>query len=66
MSEMTEIEKCVTYKREGKICTISCNLGLWSVSGRYGLDLMNEAEKYFLEYKFAGEYDSILGGSNCL
>ncbi len=59
---MTDIEKCTTYRRVGDVCTISCNLGLWSVSGEYGLVLMNEANHYFEQYKSDGEYSSIIGG----
>ena len=61
---MTDIEKCTTYKRVGDKCTISCNLGLWEVSGKYGLPLMNEASHYFEQYKADGEYSEILGGEN--
>ena len=59
-----DIEKCTTYKRVGDVCTISCNLGLWSVSGGYGLALINEADHYFEQYKSDGEYSSIIGGKN--
>jgi hypothetical protein len=61
---MTDMEKCATYKREGDQCTISCNLGLWSVSGKYGLGLINEAYHYFEQYKADGEYSEILGGKS--
>jgi len=57
-----EIEKCTTYRRVGDVCTISCKLGLWSVSGKYGLALMNEADHYFEQYAADGEYSSIIGG----
>jgi len=56
------MEKCTTYKRVGDKCTISCNLGLWEVSGEYGLALINEACHYFEQYKGDGEYSSIIGG----
>ena len=64
--ELTDMEKCTTYKREGDQCTISCNLGLWSVSGKYGVDIINEALHYFRQYKMDGEYSEILGGKNVM
>ena len=57
---MTDMEKCTTHKRDKYGCTISCNLGLWSVSGPYGLRLINEASHYFEQYKRDGEYREIL------
>ena len=63
---MTDMEKCVTYKRRGDKCTISCNLGLWSVEGKYGLALINEASHYFEQYKSDGEYSEILGGKSVI
>lgn len=59
-----DIEKCTTYRRSGDVCTITCKLGLWSVSGRYSLALMNEADYYFKQYLEDGEYSSILGGDS--
>ena len=61
---MTEMEMCTTYKRRGNTCTISCKLGLWSVEGRYGLDLINEAEHYFQQYKSDGSYHELIGGDD--
>jgi len=58
------MEKCTVYGRIGDECTISCRLGLWSVSGKYGLDLIREAEHYFQQYKSDGEYADILGGED--
>lgn len=60
MSELTEMEKCTTYKRVGERCEIKCRLGLWSVDGPYGLALINEADHYFQQYKSDGEYDELL------
>ena len=62
MDTMTEMEKCTTYTRNGDMCTISCNLGLWEVQAPYGLQLINEATHYFEQYKADGEYHAILGG----
>ena len=59
---MTDMEKCTTYSRNGDVCTISCKLGLWAVSGPYGLNLINEASHYFEQYKSDGEYHMFLGG----
>lgn len=61
---MTELERCATYTRVGDTCTISCKLGLWEVSGPYGVQLINEAEHYFQQYKADGEYHQILGGKS--
>lgn len=62
----TDLEKCTTYHRDGDRCTISCNLGLWSVTGKYGLELINEAGRYFEQYKRDGEYSEILGGKSVI
>ncbi len=64
MEEQIKFEKCVTYRRRGDKCTISCNLGLWSVEGPYGLQLINEANHYFQQYKADGEYDELLKGGD--
>ena len=61
MSETMEMRKCVIYTRRGDRCEIKCRLGLWSVEGPYGLLLINEAERYFRQYKEDGEYDKLLG-----
>ncbi len=66
MDNMSDMEKCTTYRREDETCTISCNLGLWAVSGKFGLALINEATHYFEQYKSDGEYSEILGGKNVL
>ena len=63
---MTDMEKCTTYKRHGDRCTIKCNLGLWSVEGKCGLSLINEASHYFEQYKADGEYSEILGGESSI
>ena len=65
-ADMNDMEKCCTYKRSGDKCTISCKKGLWSVSGPYGLQLINEASHYFEQYKSDGEYHEFLGGKNPL
>jgi len=59
---MTDMENCSTYTRNGDLCEIKCNLGLWAVSGKYGLALINEASHYFEQFKSEGEYSSIIGG----
>ena len=61
---MTELERCATYSKKGNVCTIKCKLGLWEVSGSYGMKLINEAEHYFQQYKSDGEYYKILGGKS--
>lgn len=60
------MEKCATYTRVGERCEIKCRLGLWAVSGKYGLDLINEANHYFEQYKADGEYSEIIGGKTVL
>lgn len=59
---LNDFEKCTTYTRNGTKCTIRCNLGLWEVTGPYGLQIMNEATHYFNQYKADGEYSDIIGG----
>ena len=63
---MTDMERCVTYKRHGDRCEIKCKLDLWSVEGPYGLSLINEASHYFEQYKADGEYSEILGGKSAV
>ena len=60
MKEKTEMEKCTIYKRHGDRCEIKCRLGLWSVEGPYSLMLINEANRYFQQYRADGEYDKFL------
>jgi len=62
----TDISKCSTTKIGNHTLTISCNLGLWSVSGRCGFTVINEANYYFEQYKSDGEYSEILGGKSVL
>lgn len=57
---ISDLEKCTIYTRCGDRCVIKCKLGLWSVEGPYSLDLINEAELYFMQYKSDGEYDELL------
>ena len=64
MNNTTEMGMCTTYRRKNDLCTISCKLGLWSVSGKCGLALINEADHYFKQYKEDGEYSSIIGGKS--
>ena len=64
LPEQTEMEKCTIYHRDGKRVTISCKLGLWQVEGNYGLTIINEATRYFLQYKAGGEYSDIIGGKS--
>ncbi len=61
MSNETELEKCSIYKRNGSICTITCRLGLWKVTGKYDLALINKAEDHFQQHKANGDYKKILG-----
>jgi len=63
---LTDMEKCTIYTRIDKLCTIKCRLGLWSVEGKYGLDLINEASHYFEQYKADGEYEQIIGGESSI
>jgi len=61
---MTELKMCTTCIQDGDICTISCKLGLWEVTGSYSLELINEAMRYFQQYKSDGEYFEIIGGKS--
>lgn len=60
--EMEEFNACTTYLRRNDRCTISCRMGLWSVEGKYGIKLIDEAMHYWRQYKRDGEYSSIIGG----
>ena len=57
----SELERCAIYRRNKDRCVIECRLGLWSVEGPYGLELINEAMHYFKQYKADGEYNELLG-----
>ena len=57
------IEECSDFTIEGDQLTIYCKLGLWSVTGPMteGQNIIDEAWRYFLQYKNDGEYDDLLG-----
>ena len=63
---LTDMEKCTIKTRGGKRTTISCKLGLWSVSGSCESDVIGEANHYFEQYKTDGEYSEIIGGKTVL
>ena len=63
MTEMEEFNACTIYSRSDTRCTIACKMGLWKVTGEYGLSLINEAMHYWRQYRADGEYSSILGGN---
>ena len=56
----SEYEKCTIYTHNGILCEIKCIYGLWSVHGPYTVALVNEAYRYFQQYKADGEYDELL------
>lgn len=60
--DMHELEKCANFNNINGKQVISCKLGLWEVSGNYGMPLFNEALYYFNQYKYDGEYFMYLGG----
>lgn len=60
MDKRTDMEKCCIYRRRGDRCEIKCRLGFWSVEGPYSLQLINEANHYFQQYRADGEYDELL------
>ena len=63
--DMKELCMCADFMYEGdRITTIQCKLGLWKVTGIYGMPLINEAMHYFEQYKEDGEYSSIIGGKS--
>ena len=66
MITITDLEKCSFMIRRGDRATISCSLGLWSVTGVFSNDLLGEALHYFQQYKSDGEYSEILGGDNVI
>jgi hypothetical protein len=51
-----DFEKCVTRSADG----ISCNLGLWSVSGPDVERVECEALHYWFQYFRDGEYNALL------
>ena len=57
---MDDMDECCTYTRDGDHCRIECKLGLWAVEGPFGLDLINEAYRYYAQYKADGEYTALL------
>ena len=40
--------------------TMSCPVGLWSVTGASMRDVQREAMHYFMRYRDDGEYDALL------
>jgi len=55
-----DFNKCVTIKHWTDRSEIKCKLGLWSVSGLFGVTLFNEALHYFSQYYTDGEYSKLL------
>lgn len=58
--KLTDFQKCTIHTRIGDRGQIECCLGLWSVEGPWGPFLINEATRYFYQYKNDGEYDELL------
>ena len=56
-------KRCVNFTIKDDRLTISCKLGLWSVSGPVidAFKINDEAMHYFIQYKSDGEYDKLLG-----
>ena len=53
--------KCVDVSHENGTYEIECKLGLWSVSSKNVVDLLNQAINYWVQYRSDGEYKDILG-----
>ena len=62
MSE-TGFKRCTEGTLDNGTYTITCKLGLWSVSGTNHIDILNEAARYYVLYRGDGEYDKLLGDS---
>ena len=62
MNSLTEYKLCTNLSTNCGRTTISCKLGLWTVSSRCVSKVEREAQRYFNQYKADGEYSSIIGG----
>ena len=63
MNTLNQLQKCSdrAFNSDGTI-TITCKLGLWSVSAPNLVRVTEEALHLFKQYKADGEYHSIIGG----
>jgi len=59
--DMVELHKCANFWQSGGRMMIQCKLGLWSVDGTSDMTTINEAMRYFEQYKNDGEYADLLG-----
>ena len=59
--DMVELYKCAKFQQSGDRLLIQCKLGLWSVDGTSDMTTINEAMRYFEQYKNDGEYADLLG-----
>ena len=60
---LDDFKECTTKRqRKNGRNSINCKLGLWGVSATSEDQAMVEALRYFIQYKNAGEYSSIIGG----
>lgn len=67
MSQRTkDFHKCTTMTKRNGVIEIECKLGLWSVQGKFMMQVINEALHYFDQYKRDGEYSSIIGGKSVI
>ncbi len=58
---LTDLERCATYKRIDGHCTINCKLGLWGVAGPFSIELINDAMTHFEKHRQDGKYNKLLG-----
>jgi len=61
---VSDFWKCTNTKYDGKRWSIDCRLGLWGVEAPTREQALQEAFRYFEQYKSDGEYSSIIGGKN--
>ena len=64
MNTLTEYKACTNISISHGRTTISCKLGLWTVSSRCVSRVQREAQRYFNQYNADGEYSSIIGGKS--
>ncbi len=61
LRDVSDFDKCVIYQNriDGAV-KISCQLGLWSVSGPHIEAVEREAMHYWIQYYKDGEYNKLL------
>ena len=59
MSLLDFSKDAIYVKDDAGTITISCRLGLWSVSGHDSARVSGEALHYYVQYAQDGEYDEV-------